>query len=162
MLHIQSYINGIEQLILNTLSHESLTRVIKNPLCKSNRNHVFIPQQPTMGIIFTHGKWFPPPSINNTEEVTTEQTLVKYKKGDLLAAFANRYNFASPLETQPSDNTLLIAAKMHERRSGEFTPYPKLPAHRTTATLGPNRRELKELRCSLTKIPRITAINPIF
>ena len=58
----------------------------------------------------------------NEENVTNEQTLGKYKKGELLIAFTARRNFSLPLEIQPSDNTLLIIAKMHERRPGEFVP----------------------------------------
>ena len=60
--------------------------------------------------------------------MTTEQTLATYKKGDLLTAFTTRYNFSLPLEIQPSDNTLLLVAKMHDRRSGEFIPLSKISA----------------------------------
>ena len=61
--------------------------------------------------------------------------------GDLLAACPNRYNLSLPLEIQPSDNTLLIVAKMHDRRPGGLIPLSKVSAASCTRDLkiGPTR-----------------------
>ena len=45
-----------------------------------------------------------------------------------MGAFSPRFSFSLPLEVQLSDNTLLIIARLHERRSGEFVPLSKVSA----------------------------------
>ena len=76
-------------------------------------------------------------------------------------AFTTRYNFSIPLESQPSDNTLLLVAKMHDRKSGEFVPLSKVsgPAEVRDIKLEPTR--IKGRRYFWAKIFPTTAQNLI-
>ena len=58
--------------------------------------------------------------------MTNDLPAMQNRRVGLLNKFSERYNFQIPLENPPSDPTLLLIIKAHQRKSCEFIPLSKV------------------------------------
>ena len=71
-------------------------------------------------------QWGVVPPIAPVAPITIEIPSANDKRMSLIRAFYERYSYRLDLANQPSEQTLSILLKLHQRKSAEFAPLSKV------------------------------------